>query len=90
MGDGDVQRAGDVAGEADDTVVGGAHRSARRGGEIGAAMAGGVHGGGLLERVHHRAVDRTQPPGALELGVVVRGVGRARGDDDRERGDQDE
>ena len=51
VGDGDVQRAGDAAREADHAVVGGAHRRARRGGEVGAAVPGAVDRRRLLERV---------------------------------------
>ena len=81
VGDGDVQRAGDRTGEADDAVVGGAHGRARRGGEVDAAVAGAVVGARRLERL---APPRRRPVAATPTVVVGRGTrgrrapGRAR------------
>ena len=58
----DVQRAGDRAGEADDAVVGGADGRAGRGGEVDAAVPGGVRRSSALERPHHLPVDRPHHP----------------------------
>ena len=64
-----------ATGEADDAVVGGAHGSARRGGEVDPAVPRGVVGARRIERLRHRSVHRSHPP----AGVVRRGTGGAGG-----------
>ena len=79
--DDDVQRARDIPGEADDTVVRGAHRRAGERGEVGAAMTGTERRRGRAEGLDDAAVDRTQPRGRRR---VVDRVGGC-----RERGNRE-
>ena len=65
VGDDDVQRAGDVAGERDGAVVRRTDRGAACSGEVDAAVPGCVFGDRGDERSHDRAADRRDPLGLL-------------------------
>ena len=73
-------------GEADDAVVGGAHRGAGGDREVDPPVTGLVLRGGRVERTHDGTVDGAEPA----AGAVGRGAGGARGEAEHRDGGGDD